>query len=510
MKRFLFILSLLFLLLVGKSHSQNLDWLKCYGGSQREDAFSIAKTFDNGLIVAGSTMSNDGDVTGNHGQTDCWIVKLDALRNIQWEKNYGGSGTESTYTIQPTHDNGYIFAGATDSYDGDVVGQHGYYDVWVVKIVSVGNIKWQNCLGGSDRENAYSVIECIDEGFILAGYTLSDDGNISTHIGESDAWVIKLDATGNLEWEKTFGSDERDYANVIIQTPDKGFLMGGVQRIYNTSTGCDDAWIVKMDSLGNLEWEKTYGGIGDEGINSLLRTDNNQYVFAASATSNDGDVTGNHGSSDFWIVGIDSIGNLLWQKCFGGASIDEPTHISMTDDNGFIICGYTMSDDGDVIGYTGYVDAWIIKIDSLTNLEWQKCIGSVTDDKAYCTSLLNGKIDVLGFSNGSDDLFSNNHGSYDLWVAQLSETVGIKDFVANHSLEIYPNPSASHILTLQCRHRNYNTQLSIYNSLGNRVYQKKIQSDETQINASEWPAGIYEAVIYQPGNNFDSIKLILE
>lgn len=510
MSRILSIVLFLFLSAIGKSYSQQIDWLKCYGGSEQDDAFAIKNTFDNGLIVVGSTMSGDGDVSTNYGQTDCWIVKLDTNGEIQWEKNYGGSGTETAYTIQPTSDNGYIFAGATDSNDGDVAGQHGYYDVWVVKIDSAGNIMWQNCLGGSDRESAYSVIECIDRGFILAGYTLSDDGNISNHIGDLDAWVIKLDVTGNLEWEKTFGSTIREYANVIIQTPDKGYLMGGTQRIINDSTACDDAWIVKMDSLGNLEWERTYGGKWDEGINSLIQTDNNKYVFAASASSKDGDVTGNHGSSDFWIVGIDNSGNLLWQKCFGGSSVDVPRHISLTEDKGFIICGNTWSNDGDVNGLSGFIDAWIIRTDSLANLKWQKCIGSVDIDDAFCSTILNDEIYVLGNSNGSNDIFNNNNGGYDFWVSELSVTVGIKDILALHSYEIYPNPTRNQSFTIKSRNNYNNTQISCYSSIGKQIHQQKIQSTETEIDVSEWPAGIYLVVIHRDGKVMDTIKLIVK
>jgi hypothetical protein len=510
MRRILFLFLYLSLSSAGKSYSQQIDWLKCYGGSEQDDAFSIKNTFDNGLIVVGSTMSGDGDVSTNYGQTDCWIVKLDTNGEIQWEKNYGGSGTETAYTIQPTSDNGYIFAGATNSYDGDVAGQHGYYDVWVVKIDSTGNIMWQNCLGGSNRENAYCVNECFDGGFILAGYTLSDDGDISIHLGEEDAWVIKLDKTGNLEWEKTFGSTIRESANVIIQTPDKGFLMGGAHRIMNDSTACDDAWIVKMDSLGNKEWEKTYGGLGDERIYSLIQTDNQEFVFAASASSTDGDVTGNHGSSDFWIVGIDNSGILLWQKCLGGSSVDAPRHISLTEDNGYIISGDTWSDDGDVNGYTGFIDAWIIRTDSLANLKWQKCIGSVDIDMAYCSAILNDEIFVLGSTTGSSEIFSTNHGSSDFWVAQLSVTVGIKNILTLHSYEIYPNPTRNPYFTIKSRNNYNNTQISCYNAIGKQIHQQKIQSTETEIDVSVWPAGIYLVVIHRDGKVVDTMKLIVK
>jgi hypothetical protein len=203
MNRFFIIALLLILISTVSAYSQNIDWLQCFGGSDRDYAFSIVNSNDGALVVVGSSMSANGDVSNNYGQTDCWIVKLDTLGNILWERNYGGSGTESACSIQPTSDHGYIFSGATNSYDGDIWGQHGYYDVWGVKIDSTGEIQWQNCLGGSKRESAYCVSECHDGGYILAGYTLSEDGDISSHIGDEDAWVVKLDSSGELEWEKT-------------------------------------------------------------------------------------------------------------------------------------------------------------------------------------------------------------------------------------------------------------------------------------------------------------------
>ena len=224
-------LLLFFFLITYLAFSQQTDWLKCYGGTDTDYAFSITSTFNSGFIIASSTMSIDGDVSNNHGQTDCWIIKLDSLGVIQWEKSFGGTSTESTYAIQATTDNGYIFVGATNSNNGDVSGNHGYYDCWVVKTDSIGNIIWQKCFGGTNRENAYSVVECFDGGYIFAGYTLSDDGDVSISYGSNDAWVVKLDISGNLEWEKSFGGSQREYANVILQTSDKGFIIGGAQKI---------------------------------------------------------------------------------------------------------------------------------------------------------------------------------------------------------------------------------------------------------------------------------------
>lgn len=490
--------------------SQDIEWLRCYGGSERENAFTMSITDDAGFIVAGSAMSNDGDVSNNYGQSDCWILKLDADGEIIWERNYGGTGTETAYAIKSTSDGGYLFAGATNSINGDVQGQHGYYDVWVVKTDSVGNIIWQNCLGGGNRESAYAAAECHDGGYILAGYTLSDDGDISVHLGEEDAWVVKLDSTGNLEWEKTFGSDIREYANTIMQTPDNGFIMGGAQRIINSSTLWDDAWIVKMNSTGNLEWERTYGGVEAERIYSIVQTDDDGYVFAASTASNDGGVTGNHGSADFWIVKIDNSGELIWQKCFGGSDSDVPNHIMRTDDHGFIICGNTRSDDGDVNGYSGAGDAWVIKIDSVANLEWQNCIGSDEDDRSKRSFVLNNNIHIIGFTKSNNGIFYDNHGDYDVWVSKLSETVGIKNNLNHFSFELYPNPSTGNYIKVFCNTDLENLQVSCFNISGQEICHQKIFYPESFINVSAWQSGIYLVVLHQGERILDVMKLVVK
>lgn len=432
--------------------SQDIEWLRCYGGSERENAFTMSITDDAGFIVAGSAMSNDGDVSNNYGQSDCWILKLDADGEIIWERNYGGTGTETAYAIKSTSDGGYLFAGATNSINGDVQGQHGYYDVWVVKTDSVGNIIWQNCLGGGNRESAYAAAECHDGGYILAGYTLSDDGDISVHLGEEDAWVVKLDSTGNLEWEKTFGSDIREYANTIMQTPDNGFIMGGAQRIINSSTLWDDAWIVKIDNSGEL----------------------------------------------------------IWQKCFGGSDSDVPNHIMRTDDHGFIISGNTRSEDGDVNGYSGAGDAWVIKIDSVANLEWQNCIGSDEDDRSKRSFVLNNNIHIIGFTKSNNGIFYDNHGDYDVWVSKLSETVGIKNNLNHFSFELYPNPSTGNYIKVFCNTDLENLQVSCFNISGQEICHQKIFYPESFINVSAWQSGIYLVVLHQGERTLDVMKLVVK
>jgi hypothetical protein len=492
------------------SYAQILNWLNCYGGSEREFAFSLIKTFDDELVFAGFSESSDGNVSNNFGQGDCWIVKLNDQGQILWEKNYGGSGNESAYTIKQTTDMGYIFAGATTSYDGNVTGNHGGYDIWVVKIDAAGNIVWQKCLGGSDDENAYSVAECLDGGYILAGYTFSDDGDISEYHGGEDAWVVKLDHNGNLEWEHTYGGFHREHAEAILSTTDEGYLIGATKRQVNDSTWCDDAWIVKIDGSGKMLWEKTYGGLEDERISSIIETDNNEFVFVASASSDDGDVSGNHGSSDFWVVKISSTGHPLWLKCFGGSSVDDPASIAHYKNGGFIVCGESLSDDGDVGVNKGLTDAWIVITDGLANLELKFSFGGLHFDEARSSTIINDDLYILGYSKSQEGYFAGNHGDLDCWLAKLTQVnTGVLDDFDEHSFSLYPNPSCGNI-TLECPDINKNINLIFFNTLGCKVHQLLTCSPKTNIDVSPWTSGIYQVIVYEDGKLLGSRKFIVQ
>ncbi|MEO0074024.1 MAG: hypothetical protein ABIK43_05135 [candidate division WOR-3 bacterium] len=172
-------------------------WQRCLGGSDDDVALSIQPTPDQGYVVAGGTRSKDGDVTGQHGNRDCWVVKLSANGDIQWQRCLGGSDYDAAYSIQPTPDQGYVVAGGTCSRNGDVTGQHGGVDCWVVKLSANGHIQWQRCLGGSDVDLANSIQPTPDQGYVVAGYTRSRDGDVTGQHGDRDCWVVKLHRQDN-------------------------------------------------------------------------------------------------------------------------------------------------------------------------------------------------------------------------------------------------------------------------------------------------------------------------
>jgi hypothetical protein len=412
-----------------KSHAQApaIEWQKCLGGTADDFANSIQQTSDGGFIVAGETRSNDGDVSGNHGKSDAWVVKLNSLGDILWKKCLGGTGNDYARSIQQISDGGFILTGYTNSNNGDVSGNNGYYDAWVVKLNSSGDILWQKCLGGTYDDYARSIQQTSDTGFILAGYTFSNDGDVSGNHGFSDAWVVKLNSSGDIIWQKCFGGTNEDYAYSIQQTSDSGFIVAG----YTFSNDGDvsgyhgyfDYWVVKLNSSGDIEWQKCLGGTYYDYAYSIQQTSNGGFIVAGSTNSNNGDVSGYHGYFDYWVVKLNSSGDIEWQKCLGGTNNDYANSIQQTSDGGFIVAGYTESNDGDVSGYHGGdYDAWVVKLNSSGDILWQKCLGGTIDDRAYSIQQTSdGGFIVAGFTVSNDGDVSGNHGASDAWVVKLNK-----------------------------------------------------------------------------------------
>lgn len=349
------------------SSTGQLLWQKTYGGSDVDYPYSIVACKDKGYIISGFTWSTDGDISNHKGERDCWILKLDSLGNMQWEKTYGGSGSESAHSVRSTRDGGYIFAGWTNSEDGDVKGLKGQVNYWVVKINSFGEIEWQKVYGGNARDEASS-IQQVSDGYIIAGRSSSQHGDMTKNKGDLDYWIVKIDSLGTIQWQKNYGGYDGDYPFTIHQTHDGGYIIGGTtwskDGDVSTNRGMRDFWVVKIDKYGSIIWEKVYGGTSTDYLQHVEITSDKGYIITGWTDSEDEDVRGNKGNFDIWVLKIDSVGNIQWQKTFGGNSIDQAYCIRQTSDNGYIIAGWTLSDDGDITQSKGAEEFWLIKLQS--------------------------------------------------------------------------------------------------------------------------------------------------
>ncbi len=405
-----------------------IEWQKSFGGSGGEFISnpSLQQTDDGGYIVAGVSDSNDGDVSGNHGGPDYWVVKLTSIGSIEWQKSLGGSDYDYAKSIQQTNDGGYIVVGQCYSNDGDVSGNHGGVDFWLVKLTNIGTIEWQKSLGGTDNEVAECIQQTNDGGYIVAGYSASNNGDVSGNHGFTDYWVVKLNSIGAIEWQKSLGGTNFDSANSIHQTTDGGYIVAGQARSINGNVsgnhGNGDYWVVKLSSLGTIEWQKSLGGSDDDYAKSIQQTIDGGYIVAGYTKSIDGDVVGSiiEGQDDYWVVKLSSIGTIEWQKLLGGTGSSVIT-IQQINTGGYIVGGSSESNNGVVSGNHGGVDYWVAKLSSIGTIEWQKSLGGTGNEIAFSTKQTNdGGYIVAGYSDSNDGDVSGNHGGGDFWVVKLN------------------------------------------------------------------------------------------
>lgn len=419
MNRIILVIQFAFLLSINSLNGQTpvVEWQRCYGGDNGEWARSILQTTDGGYIVAGVSVSgNTGDVLGHHGNSsvgDIWVLKIDVHGNIEWQRSLGGNDSEDGAYILQTPDGGYILAGSAASSNCSMTGNHGGFDYWVVRLNSKGDIIWQKMYGGSQEDYATSLSMTADGGYLVAGHTLSNDGDVKGNHGGMDWWVIKIDGTGNLIWQKCLGGSKGEEATSIKSTADGGSIIAGWEESSDGDVtgnhGIGDYWLVKLDKSGNIQWQKTYGGTSLEEAWCVRVTNDGGYILAGSSASYDGDVTGRFpsvfggGANDIWIVKVDNAGNIQWKKCYGGTGNDFGYSIQPTSDGGYVVGGSSASSDYDLTCNSGNLDAWVFKIDNSGNLQWQKSIGGNNADEANAIQPLNdGSFILAGYTNSSD------------------------------------------------------------------------------------------------------------
>lgn len=418
--------------------------------------------------------ADGGYIVGAGSASHFWVFKLNGSGAQQWERYLAtGTGLTTLYAIKQTTDNGYIAVGSDFVPSGtDSVGNHGIRDFFVVKLDNAGNVSWIKCLGGTLNEEASSVEQTADGGYIVAGFTSSSDGDVTGWHGSADYWVVKLDASGNISWQKTLGGSASDYAKSIVPTSDGGYIVAGYTGSRDgDATGThwggsdDDVWVVKLDATGNIAWQKSYGGSKEDQAYAIRQTSDGGYIVAGSTVSNDGNVTGKHGTShdnqDYWVIRLDATGNLTWQKCLGGSGSgigagsgnDIAYAVRQTSDGGYIVAGTVssgMASNNDITGYHGATgsDYWVVKLDASGNLGWQKCLGgSGTEDARSIAQTADGGYIVAGtsvFSNNGD-VTSSDYGNSHPWIVKLGGTSGMQNEPSRSLIAVYPNPATTKV-----------------------------------------------------------------
>lgn len=491
-----------------KAYTQTpvLQWQKAMGGGGFDQSTSICQANDGGYVTAGYTMSNDGDIHGsNHGGFDYWVIKMDSTGSVLWSFTFGGSGDDYATSVVATTDGGYMVAGYSNSNDGDVSGNHGGFDYWLVKLDAEGHLIWQRSLGGSLGDYASNVIQTRDGGYAVSGYTNSNDNDVSGNHGSTDYWVVKTDGMGIIQWQKAMGGTGLDNAMDMHQTTDDGFIVIGYSNsgdgdVSGNHGGSFDYWLTKMDINGNLLWQKSLGGSDDDQGMTVRQLDDGGYLVGGYSKSSDADVTTGHSEHgyDYWIARTDANANLMWQQTYGGGNDDYVMSMCQTGSS-YLIAGYSNSIDGDVQGNHGIYDYWLIMINPSNGaLIWQTTLGGSADDRATSVQpTVDGNYIVTGYASSNDYDVTGNHnaGVPDYWVVKLKPGKPIPTDVhvptitgTNDDIVFYPNPSYGTMNFLLPKYQtNYNFVL--IDLSGKRILNERILNN--RIDASTINKGFY-------------------
>ncbi|MBN8567114.1 MAG: T9SS type A sorting domain-containing protein [Flavobacteriales bacterium] len=337
-----------------------LEWQKTIGGSGRDALIQMTKDFDGGFLLGCTSSSNiSGEKTENsRGLNDYWILKIDVFGSIVWQKTIGGNRLDGLSNIKRTDDNGLIIGGSSDSLiSGEKTenprGNFQNPDFWILKLNQDNEIEWQRTIGGDLTDRLFTIQITSDGGYILGGESNSNSSGEKNENsrGDFDYWIVKLNNIGEIEWQKTLGGSGLEVFGDLIISQDNGYIVGG----YSTSPisgdktldnyGLFNFWVLKLNSEGEIIWQKVYGGFEGEVLNSIKQKSNGNILLAGSSSSNISGVKteNSRGSSDFWLLEVDENGEILGQKTIGGSEADSIQDLICLDDGRYFLAGNSRS-----------------------------------------------------------------------------------------------------------------------------------------------------------------------
>jgi len=420
------------------------DWDARFGGVESDYLRSLQQTPDGGFILGGFSYSGSGaDKSGNsRGGSDYWIVKLAADQTKVWNKTFGGADNDELKVIRRTSDGGYILGGTSlSSNTGDKTqATRGGADYWVVKIDQDGNRIWDKRYGGSGDDSLQSLKQTRDGGYILGGTSnsgASGDKSQSSR-GAKDMWIVKITASGALEWERRFGGSGNDWLNSIQVThPDDGYILAGTSTSpasgdkTQASRGGKDFWIIRLYNNGQKAWDYRFGGSADDELLSVRQDMRlGGFILGGSSSSGaSGDKTqASWGGFDFWMVLVNGNGGKIWDRRFGGTGDEVMFDIQQTRDGGFIMGGYSFSPiSGDKTqGSNGLIDFWTVKTTNGGAKQWDSRFGGNGIDLLYCLQQTTDDGYIFGGisnSRASGDKTQDSRGSYDFWIVKQGACV---------------------------------------------------------------------------------------
>jgi len=534
------IVSIFFFLFSNLLTAQDIEWQQVLGGVHSEYLYDVKATPDYGFLLIGSSFSEDsGNKSGKgQGDLDYFLWKMDESGKMEWQKTFGGSGSDYLYSASLTKEGGYILGGSSDSPKSGDKQEDGFgnMDFWILKLDPTGEEEWQLSLGGIGNDQLQSIQQTPDGGFIIGGSSdsspipskgggTSGSGEISiksqNSFGSFDYWVIKLSAGGEVEWEKTFGGMFSDQLKTVLITED-GYLIGGTSNSLisgNKSAkelGMNDYWIIKLDADGNQEWQRAYGGEGDESLAQILETENGYLLAGSSNSSPLGRSGGASNGTDFWVLEIDKNGESIWDNTYDTGQWDmlvnilplAPSKGGGTQPREYLLGGYASSETlGKRTDNKGINDFVAIKINQRGEMLWSKTIGgNGTDQLKGLTQTRDGGYILAGNSDSkkSDDKDKASIGGNDYWVVKLGNEK--KSAEERQLVEIYPNPTYQYT-NIIISEEFKEAEVQVFNLNGQKLQSKRLPYRSTPVDLQGYPPGVYIFKIIGDGKTED-VKVI--
>jgi hypothetical protein len=445
-------------------------WTKTFGSPLDDSGIWVEQTTDGGYIIAGHTYGFGA------GMSDCWVIKTNATGDLVWSQTYGGAENDFANCVKETADGGFVFAGSTRSNGA------GYDDVYIVKTNSFGNISWTSTIGGINEDNAATIQQTTDGGFLVTGSTDSYGA------GAKDILVIKTDSSGNSSWMKVFGGFANDIATTAQQTADGGYIIGGGVNSFSFNS-TTDFFLIKINAAGVMSWTKGYGGASYDRGQSVEQTNDGGYIYCGFILACP------NCAADILLIRTDAAGDTLWTRSYGGISEETGYTVHETADGGFIVTGWVAS-----FGMGNY-DIYLIKTDANG---YSGCNEPATTATVFVPAMQELSVSATAGSGGQVGVPVTLTGSGGSSTV-LCTTVGINENTADNALVIYPNPFANSVTVLNTLPDG---KIKIHDVTGKMEMILNSNDGNTIINTSNLKAGVY--VLYYIKNNVTTVSKLVK
>jgi len=396
MKHFSTLNFLLFLIVSLTLNAQDVLWEKSYGGLQAEYLFDAQPTDDFGFILAGSSVSdkNGNKQDKNIGNLDYWVWKMDEHGGLDWQKSFGGDGLDLLNKVLTTRDGGFLLAGSSNSSKSDYKKEEalGLEDFWVIKLNADGSEQWQKTLGGSGSDMLKTAIEMPMGGYLLAGSSSSpaSEHKRGENYGNKDYWLVRINTVGEVEWDVSFGGIYVDEVEALCPAPENGIYVLGYSNSGedgNKTTkglGEGDYWLLRLDKNGNQLWQKSFGGEDDDHPYAAIQLKEGAMLIGGISASENSATkqAGNKKGTDFWVFKLDASGSIIWEETYDIGEYDMLSSMEENKDGTILLGGYAKSEK---VGLKrddskGINDYVAIKIDGDGEEKWRQEVGSNGDD----------------------------------------------------------------------------------------------------------------------------------